>query len=130
VCAFRCLQDTNALCFTTAVACIGYSAREKLEVNSVCVPRMAGEAVGAIARLEKADGTGITCNVEYNQLAPLLKATLGTGDVNDASGYSPFPGNINQLIMSIPEYAAVLERTKGASELDPMVWQLRVTRFP
>lgn len=44
----------------------------------------------------------------------VLRATLGTGDVNDSTGYSPFPGNINQLIMSIPEYAAVLERTKGA----------------
>lgn len=106
-------QDTNALCFTTALACMGFSARERLEVNSVCVPRMAGEAVGAIARLDHSDGSSITCNVEYNQLAPLLMATLGTGDVNDASGYSPFPGNINQLIMSIPEYDAVLQRTKG-----------------
>ena len=57
----------------TAVACIGFSKRESLEVNSVCVPRMAGEAVGAIAKLERDDGTSITCNVEYNQLAPLLK---------------------------------------------------------
>jgi hypothetical protein len=66
-------QDTNALCFMTAVASIGFSARENLEVNSICVPRMAGEAVGAIARLEHTDGSSITCNVEYNQLAPLLK---------------------------------------------------------
>ena len=66
-------QDTNALCFMTAIASIGFSARENLEVNSICVPRMAGEAVGAIARLEHTDGSSITCNVEYNQLAPLLK---------------------------------------------------------
>lgn len=33
------------------------------------------------------------------------------GDVNGADGYSPFPGNINQLIMAVPQYAAVLERT-------------------
>ncbi len=72
-CLFTRAQDTNALCFTTAVACIGFSNRENLEVNSVCVPRMAGEAVGAIARLEREDGSSITCNVEYNQLAPLLK---------------------------------------------------------
>jgi hypothetical protein len=69
-------QDTNALCFMTAVASIGYSARERLEVNSICVPRMAGEAVGAIARLEHVDGSSITCNVEYNQLAPLLKCVV------------------------------------------------------
>ncbi len=66
-------QDTNALCFMTAIASIGFSARENLEVNSICVPRMAGEAVGAIARLEHTDGSAMTVNVEYNQLAPLLK---------------------------------------------------------
>lgn len=37
-------------------------------------------------------------NVEYNQLDPLLRATgHADGDVNDASGYSPYPGNINQV---------------------------------
>ena len=33
------------------------------------------------------------------------------GDVNGPDGYSPFPGNINQLIMAVPQYAAVLDRT-------------------
>ena len=38
-------------------------------------------------------------NVEYNQLDPLLRATgHADGDVNDETGYSPFPGNINQVI--------------------------------
>lgn len=38
-------------------------------------------------------------NVEYNQLDPLLRATgHPDGDVNDETGYSPFPGNINQVI--------------------------------
>jgi UDP-sugar pyrophosphorylase len=37
-------------------------------------------------------------NVEYNQLDPLLRATgHDGGDVNDETGYSPFPGNINQV---------------------------------
>lgn len=57
-----------------------------------------------------------TINVEYNQLDPLLRATPGfeDGDVNDpATGYSPFPGNINQLLFSLPEYVHILERTKG-----------------
>jgi UDP-sugar pyrophosphorylase len=46
-------------------------------------------------------------NVEYNQLEPLLKASglYPEGDVNDPA--------INQLIFSIPEYAAVLKRTGG-----------------
>ncbi len=32
-------------------------------------------------------------NVEYNQLDPLLRATIAPkGDVNDDTGFSPFPG--------------------------------------
>ena len=35
----------------------------------------------------------MTINVEYNQLDPLLRATVSPeGDVNDDSGWSPFPG--------------------------------------
>lgn len=35
----------------------------------------------------------ITINVEYNQLDPLLRATIAPeGDVNDDTGFSPFPG--------------------------------------
>lgn len=37
-------------------------------------------------------------NVEYNQLDPLLRASgFPDGDVNSETGYSPFPGNINQV---------------------------------
>lgn len=56
-----------------------------------------------------------TINVEYNQLDPLLRTTeeYKDGDVNDESGYSPFPGNINQLVFQLNAYNKVLERTKG-----------------
>jgi UDP-sugar pyrophosphorylase len=107
------LQDTNAFCFFVSVAAIGVSAERGFAMNSVTIPRVAGEAVGAIVKLEKADGTAVTGNVEYNQLAPLLQNTLGHGDQNDESGYSPFPGNINQLIMDVDSYCRVLERTSG-----------------
>lgn len=37
-------------------------------------------------------------NVEYNQLDPLLRASgFPDGDDNCETGYSPFPGNINQV---------------------------------
>lgn len=37
-------------------------------------------------------------NVEYNQLDPLLRASgYPDGDANSDNGYSPFPGNINQV---------------------------------
>ncbi len=56
-----------------------------------------------------------TVNVEYNQLDPLLRSTeeFKDGDVNDATGYSPFPGNINQLVFHLASYNKVLERTQG-----------------
>ena len=56
-----------------------------------------------------------TINVEYNQLDPLLRTTeeFKDGDVNDESGYSPFPGNINQLVFQLKGYNDVLQRTKG-----------------
>lgn len=44
-------------------------------------------------------GRTMVINVEYNQLDPLLRATGNPdGDVNGETGYSPFPGNINQVI--------------------------------
>ena len=57
-----------------------------------------------------------TINVEYNQLDPLLRATTyPEGDVNDeTTGYSPFPGNINQLVFDLKHYNKVLQRTQGA----------------
>lgn len=56
-----------------------------------------------------------TINVEYNQLDPLLRESgYPDGDINDeATGYSPFPGNINQLVFSLPPYVDTLNRTKG-----------------
>ena len=57
-----------------------------------------------------------TVNVEYNQLDPLLRSTeeFKDGDVNsDVTGYSPFPGNINQLVFHLGSYNKVLERTQG-----------------
>lgn len=45
-------------------------------------------------------GRAMVINVEYNQLDPLLKATgHPDGDVNCETGYSPYPGNINQVII-------------------------------
>ena len=37
-------------------------------------------------------GEGMTINVEYNQLDPLLKTTPAGGDVADSTGFSPYPG--------------------------------------
>jgi UDP-sugar pyrophosphorylase len=49
-------------------------------------------------------------------LDPLLRTTTeySKGDENDPkTGFSPFPGNINQLVFRLKEYNEILERTKG-----------------
>jgi UDP-sugar pyrophosphorylase len=111
------MQDTNAQVIHALAAAVGVSANNDFDINSLTVPRRPGEAVGGICRLEnKTSGDSLTINVEYNQLDPLLRATVSPqGDVADEkSGFSPYPGNINVLIFKIPTYAAVLERTQGA----------------
>lgn len=109
-------QDTNALVFKAIPAALGISAKCGFDVNSLCVPRKAGEAIGGIATLTHTNGSSMTVNVEYNQLDPLLRATtqFAGGDVNDpATGFSPFPGNINQLIMALGPYCKQLDATGG-----------------
>ena len=110
-------QDTNGLAFHTLAAMLGVSLTLGLEVNSLSIPRKAKQAVGALTRLVHQTETGreMTVNVEYNQLDPLLRATgHPEGDVNDpTTGLSPYPGNINQLVIELQPYLATLERTGG-----------------
>ena len=111
-CAF--FQDTNALAFLPLPAMLGVSKQLGLEVNSLAIPRFAKQAVGAITKLVHDDGREMTVNVEYNQLDPLLRATGSPdGDVNDATGHSPYPGNINQLVFAIGPYVQTLAKTSG-----------------
>jgi UDP-sugar pyrophosphorylase len=46
------LQDTNALVINSVVPTLGVSVTKGFHMNSICIPRLAGEAAGAIARLE------------------------------------------------------------------------------
>ncbi|XP_050364592.1 UDP-sugar pyrophosphorylase isoform X1 [Argentina anserina] len=108
-------QDTNGLLFNAIPASLGVSATRQYHVNSLAVPRKAKEAIGGITRLTHADGRSMVINVEYNQLDPLLRATgFPDGDVNCETGYSPFPGNINQLILELGSYIEELTKTGGA----------------
>ena len=109
-------QDTNGLAFISLPAMIGVSVSLSLDVNSLAIPRYAKQAVGGIAKLVHEDGRQMTINVEYNQLDPLLRATVSlAGDVNDeTTGRSIFPGNINHLLFSMDSYTATLKATHGA----------------
>jgi len=105
-------QDTNAFALRTLLPALGSAAARSLDVCSTCVERRAGEAMGALCLLKK--GTlSLLKNVEYNQLEPLLLSTTGKGDVETPS---PYPGNTNQLIISLSGehgYVSTLERTGG-----------------
>lgn len=109
-------QDTNALAFHTLPVMLGVSKVLELEVNSLAIQRVAKQAIGAITKLVSKDKSNtITVNVEYNQLDPLLRATVSPdGDVNDpVTGKSPYPGNINQLLFRMDAYVKNLYRTNG-----------------
>ena len=62
------IQDTNALALKALPSVLGVSRQKNWEMNSVCVPRMPGEAMGAICSLvnEKDPSEEIVINVEYN----------------------------------------------------------------
>ncbi|CAK8567416.1 unnamed protein product [Lathyrus sativus] len=108
-------QDTNGLLFRAIPSALGVSSTKQYHVNSLAVPRKAKEAIGGITRLTHSDGRSMVINVEYNQLDPLLRASgYPDGDVNSETGYSPFPGNINQLILELGPYIEELAKTGGA----------------
>lgn len=46
------LQDTNALVINSIIPTLGVSLLKGFHMNSICIPRLAGEAAGAITRLE------------------------------------------------------------------------------
>ena len=107
------IQDTNGQVFNAMPAAIGVSVEKGFDFNSIAVNRIPGEAVGGLAKLVKGQ-TELTLNVEYNQLDPLLRATVSpAGDVPNAQGFSMFPGNINVLVIKMASYVKILERTHG-----------------
>lgn len=107
-------QDTNGLAFHTLPLALGVSKELGLIMNSIAVPRKAKQAIGGIVKLASSSGEERTINIEYNQLDPLLRSNgYPDGDINGENGFSPFPGNINQLLFDLNLYSKTLERTKG-----------------
>ncbi|KAG5181643.1 nucleotide-diphospho-sugar transferase [Tribonema minus] len=113
-------QDTNALVLNSILPTLGVSATKGYAMNSICVPRKAQEAAGAVVAQEAAgaivalthtDGSSLIINVEYNQLDPLLRATVSPeGDVNDPeTGFSPYPGNTNNIVFELGSYVKTLQ---------------------
>ena len=107
------IQDTNGQVFNAFPAALGVSIEKGFDFNSIAVNRIPGEAVGGLARLVKADRE-LTLNVEYNQLDPMLRATVSPeGDLPNEDGFSMFPGNINVLIIRMESYVRILKKSQG-----------------
>jgi len=115
---YLCLfQDTNFPCLHSLIAAVGVSVEKEFAMNSVCVPRMPNEAIGAICKLTGEGKPDLTINVEYNQLDAVLKATGGDFAGGDKAwqetGKSPFPGSINELVFDLKVYEDMLTKTGG-----------------
>ncbi len=110
---FMFIQDTNGPSFNTLPAAIGVSMEKGYDFNSLAINRVPGEAVGGLARLV-GNGKEMTINVEYNQLDPLLRATISPeGDIANEQGFSMFPGNCNTLVIRTSSYVRILEESQG-----------------
>jgi UDP-sugar pyrophosphorylase len=110
---FMFIQDTNGQALNALPAALGASVDEGYDFNSIAVNRIPGEAVGGLAKLVGKDSE-LTLNVEYNQLDPLLRATVSPeGDIPNEQGFSMFPGNINILCIRLESYVRILEASQG-----------------
>jgi len=125
------IQDTNGQVFNALPAALGVSVENEFDFNSIAVNRIPGEAVGGLARLVK-DDRELTLNVEYNQLDPMLRATVSPeGDLPNEDGFSMFPGNINVLIIQMASYVRILKKSQGiiAEFVNPKYADDARTRF-
>eukprot|EP00746_Dinoflagellata_sp_MGD_P136207 gnl/MRDRNA2_/MRDRNA2_70176_c0_seq2.p1 gnl/MRDRNA2_/MRDRNA2_70176_c0~~gnl/MRDRNA2_/MRDRNA2_70176_c0_seq2.p1 ORF type:complete len:985 (+),score=187.28 gnl/MRDRNA2_/MRDRNA2_70176_c0_seq2:25-2955(+) len=109
-------QDTNAFVLRSFPAFLASTVDQGLEMNFLTVPRRAKTAVGAIVELSNCDtGKTVVANVEYNQLDPMLRDSVSPeGDTNAFDGFSPYPGNTNQLLIKLEPYFANLKKSHGA----------------
>ncbi|MGL1901114.1 MAG: UTP--glucose-1-phosphate uridylyltransferase [Fibrobacterales bacterium] len=107
------IQDTNGQIMNAAPAFLGASIKHDYDFNIAGATRIPGEAVGALTKLVKGDHS-LSLNVEYNQLDPLLRATISPeGDVADENGLSLYPGNTNALIIKLSSYIEILDKSQG-----------------
>ncbi|KAB2083159.1 hypothetical protein ES319_A05G246600v1 [Gossypium barbadense] len=116
-------QDTNGLLFKAIPAALGVSATKQYHVNCLLFNEKQKKPLEelpdslTVMDMKLTSGRLMVINVEYNQLDPLLRANAHPdGDVNCETGYSPFPGNINQLILELGPYIEELKKTGGAIE--------------
>jgi UDP-sugar pyrophosphorylase len=109
-------QDTNFFAPSSGLVGLGVCTQGMFDMCSLCVPRIAGEAIGGICTLRGEGLPELTINVEYNQIDAMLRATeeYKDGDVNQPdTGFSLWPGNINELIFKLESYDKALDNSGG-----------------
>ena len=107
-------MDTNILAFNCMPASIGATVKFGFDINSIVVPRRSKDAIGAICKIIKKDGSFVEQNVEYNYLDSLFKAKYnGKGDIPNEKGLCDFPGNLNVIVFKLDSYQNILEKSQG-----------------
>ncbi|KAG5481885.1 hypothetical protein LSCM4_06964 [Leishmania orientalis] len=110
------MQDTNAGATVTIPISLALSAEHSLDMNFTCIPRVPKESIGLLCRVKKSSGAPwLVANVEYNLFAEASRTlTKEGGDEASAStGFSPFPGSINTLVLKLSSYADRLQESHG-----------------
>ncbi|TMW65711.1 hypothetical protein Poli38472_008353 [Pythium oligandrum] len=114
------IQDTNLPILNSTLPLLGAAVQNKWTWTFTAVPRKAKDASGAIVKFSDPldPNHSSLFNVEYNELDDFLRTKAGgafpDGDANDpATGYSPFPGNINHFVAELSTYLAVLDHSHG-----------------
>lgn len=114
------IQDTNFPILNSVLPLLGASLRHRWAFTFTTVARKAKDASGGIVRFSDPQDPSRSAlfNVEYHELDQFLKTRakdeFPDGDVNDpATGFSPFPGNINHMAVALDPYVHVLETTHG-----------------
>lgn len=108
-------QDTNPQGLLATPAALARSIENRLDFNFITVSRKPKEALGSLTDAVTADGSLTRGSVEYTAIDQAMKAAGKGGDVEDPSnpGFSPFPGNINVLMLSADTWHQVCEATDG-----------------
>ena len=71
-------NDTNPLVFRMLPSVVGASVKHNLAMNSITIPRVPGEPIGAICKIEnKSLNKTITTNIEYNIMSNLCTSFEG-----------------------------------------------------
>ncbi|KAG5481573.1 hypothetical protein LSCM1_05597 [Leishmania martiniquensis] len=110
------MQDTNAGAMVTIPISLALSAEHSLDINFTCIPRVPKESIGLLCRVKKNSGDPwLVANVEYNLFAEVSRTLTKEGgdEASGTSGFSPFPGSINTLVLKLSSYADRLQASHG-----------------